>query len=420
MILHYLDLDQLTGSIDGEERQSSQPGSGGEPTIMTSAIAHAQNLIRCRSVTPSEGGALDYLEKELKAVGFTCHRLPFSERGTPDVDNLYARIGDAAPHICFAGHIDVVAPGDEKAWRHPPFAAEIDDQTLYGRGAVDMKGALAAAMSATLLFLLESGGTPKGSISFLITADEEGPAINGTKKAVDWLIARGERPDYCILGECTSEAAVGDTIKIGRRGSLSGELRLRGVQGHVAYPHKARNPLPRLIEVLDRLKSKKLDAGSTHFDPSNFEITSIDTGNQTFNVIPATATARFNVRFNDHHTPDNLKAWIEDQVKAALADTGVDYTLDYEPAAESFMTDAQDFVQKLSAAVEAETHREPILSTGGGTSDARFIKDLCPVVELGLLNGTAHKVDECVSVADLEALTRIYSRFLRAALVEPI
>ncbi len=279
-----------------------------------------------------------------------------------------------------------------------------------------MKGALASALSATLLFLLESGGSPKGSISFLLTADEEGPAINGTKKVVDWLIARGERPDYCVLGECTSEAAVGDTIKIGRRGSLSGELRVRGVQGHVAYPHKARNPLPRLIEAVDRLRSKQLDAGSTHFDPSNFEITSIDTGNRAYNVIPATATARFNVRFNDHHTADNLKAWIEEQVKAALAGTGVDYTLDYEPAAESFMTDAHGFVQKLSAAVEAETHREPILSTGGGTSDARFIKDLCPVVELGLLNGTAHKVDECVSLGDLDMLTRIYTRFLRLAL----
>ncbi len=415
MVLQYLDADHLAGGSGGQERQSSQPAIG-ETTIMTSALAHAQNLIRCRSVTPDEGGALAYLESQLKAVGFACHRLPFSERGTPDVDNLYARIGDGSPHVCFAGHIDVVAPGDEAAWRHQPFAAEIDDGILYGRGAVDMKGALAASLAATLLFLLEGGGAPKGSISFLITADEEGPGINGTKKVVDWLLKRGERPDYCILGECTSEAAVGDTIKIGRRGSLSGELRVRGVQGHVAYPHKARNPLPPLIDALNLLRTKQLDAGSTHFQPSNFEITSINSGNKSYNVIPATATARFNVRFNDHHTSENLKAWIEGQVQAALRDTGVDYTLDYEPASESFMTDPGGFVQKLSAAIEAETHREPLLSTGGGTSDARFIKDLCPVVEVGLLNATAHKVDECVPAADLETLTQIYTRFLRLAL----
>ncbi len=416
MILQYLDLDHFAPGFGGDERQVSQTGVSSKTTIMTSAISHAQKLIRCRSVTPDEGGALSYLESELTAVGFTCHRLPFSERGTPDVDNLYARIGDGPPHVCFAGHTDVVAPGDEAAWRHPPFAAEVDDDLLYGRGAADMKGAIAASLAATLLFLLECEGAPRGSISFLITADEEGPAINGTKKLVDWLIARGERPDYCLLGECTSEAAVGDTVKIGRRGSLSGELRVRGVQGHVAYPHKARNPLPRLIDALNLLKTKQLDAGSTHFQPSNFEITSIDTGNQTYNVIPATATARFNIRFNDHHTADNLKAWIETQVQAALLDTGVDYTLEYGPVADSFMTDPAGFVQKLSAAIEAETQREPILSTAGGTSDARFIKDLCPVVEIGLLNATAHKVDECVPVADLDILTRIYTRFLRLAL----
>jgi succinyl-diaminopimelate desuccinylase len=416
MILQFLDLEQLAGGIGVEERQSGQTANGGEATITTSALAHAKNLIRCRSITPDEGGALSYLEKELTAVGFTCHRLPFSERRTPDVDNLYARIGDGSPHVCFAGHIDVVAPGDENAWRHPPFAAEVDDDTLYGRGAADMKGAVAASLAATLLYLLECGGAPKGSISFLITADEEGPAINGTKKVVDWLIERGERPDYCLLGECTSEAAVGDTIKIGRRGSLSGELRVRGVQGHVAYPHKARNPLPRLIDALNLLKSQQLDAGSTHFQPSNLEITSIDTGNQTYNLIPATATARFNVRFNDHHTGENLKVWIESQVQAALLDSGVGYTLEYGPEAESFMTDPGEFVKMLTAAIEAETQREPILSTGGGTSDARFIKDLCPVAEIGLLSATAHKVDECVSVADLETLTHIYSRFLRLAL----
>ncbi len=279
-----------------------------------------------------------------------------------------------------------------------------------------MKGAVAASLAAAFLFLRECGGLPNGSISFLITADEEGPAINGTRKVVEWLLKRGERPDYCILGECTSEVQVGDTIKIGRRGSLSGSLRVRGVQGHVAYPHKARNPLPYLIDALNLLKTKQLDQGSAHFQPSNFEITSIDTGNLAYNVIPAVATARFNVRFNDQHTSESLKAWIESQVQAALLDTGIDYALEYEPAAESFITDPGRFVQKLSAAIEAETRQQPILSTGGGTSDARFIKDLCPVVEVGLLNATAHKVDECVPLADLDKLTRIYARFLRLAL----
>ncbi len=383
---------------------------------MTSALIHAQNLIRCRSITPEEGGALSYLEKELQLAGFTSHRLRFSERGMPDVDNLYARIGDGAPHVCFAGHTDVVAPGDEKAWKHPPFAAEIHDGILYGRGAVDMKGAVAASLAAALSFLRECGGACEGSISFLITGDEEGPAVNGTRKVVDWLVKRGECPDYCVLGECTSEAQVGDTIKIGRRGSLSGELKVLGVQGHVAYPHKARNPLPLLIDALNLLKTSQLDQGNARFQPSNFEITSIDTGNPAYNVIPATATARFNVRFNDHHTSETLKAWIESHMRAALLETGVDYALEYEPAAESFVTDPGSFVQKLSAAIEAETRQKPVLSTGGGTSDARFIKDLCPVVEVGLLNATAHKVDECVPLADVDRLSRIYARFLRLAL----
>ena len=233
---------------------------------------------------------------------------------------------------------------------------------------------------------------------------------------MDWLAKRGECPDCCILGECTSEAQVGDTIKIGRRGSLSGELKVLGVQGHVAYPHKARNPLPLLIDALNLLKTRQLDQGNAHFQPSNFEITSIDTGNPAYNVIPATAKARFNVRFNDHHTSETLKAWIESQMRAALLETGVDYALEYEPAAESFITDPGSFVQKLSAAIEAETRQKPVLSTGGGTSDARFIKELCPVVEVGLLNATAHKVDECVPLADVDRLSRIYARFLRLAL----
>ncbi len=385
---------------------------------MTNALFHAQNLIRCPSVTPNEGGALRYLERELEAAGFACHRLPFSEAGSPDVDNLYARIGSSSPHICFAGHIDVVPPGDGQAWRYPPFAAETAGGMLYGRGAADMKGAIAASLAAVLPYLRGSKAPFSGSISFLLTADEEGPAINGTRKVVDWLAARGERPDCCILGECTSEAAIGDTIKIGRRGSLCCELKVRGVQGHAAYPDKAKNPLPALINALNLLKSKPLDAGTGHFQPSNLQITSIDTGNPAFNVIPAMATARFNIRFNDRHTGDSLKAWIESQVSAALSGTGIEPALEYGPVADSFVTEPGGFVQKLSAAVKDETGREPGLSTAGGTSDARFIKDLCPVAELGLLNETAHKIDECVALADLEMLTRVYRRFLELVFVE--
>ena len=383
---------------------------------MTDALAHAQNLIRCRSVTPDEGGALSYMEQVLTAAGFTCYRLPFSEEGRASVDNLYARIGDTGPHVCFAGHTDVVPPGDEAAWTHPPFAAEVHNGVLFGRGAADMKGGVAASLAAALQYLRDAAGKPKGSISFLITGDEEGPAINGTKKVVDWLLARGERPDYCLLGECTSEGEIGDTIKIGRRGSLNARLTVRGVQGHVAYPHKAKNPLPGLLDALDALRARALDAGNDHFQPSNFEITSIDTGNKTSNLIPASVTARFNIRFNDQHTSQSLKAWIEEQVTAALLDTGLTFTVEYEPPCESFLTQPGAFVQKLSAAIHAETGREPILSTGGGTSDARFIKDLCSVVECGLLNGTAHKVDENTSVTDLETLARIYTRFLHLTL----
>ncbi len=380
---------------------------------MTDAVRHAQSLIRCRSITPEEGGALRYLERELGTAGFSCHSLTFAEPGTPAVDNLYARIGDGSPHVCFAGHIDVVPPGDEAAWRHPPFAGEIENSILYGRGAVDMKGAVAASVAAALEFLRVKKRPVEGSISFLITADEEGPAVNGTKKIVDWLVARGERPDCCILGECTSEAATGDTIKIGRRGSLCGELTVRGVQGHSAYPAKAKNPLPALIDTLNLLKFKPLDAGSEHFQPSNLQIVSIDTGNPAYNVIPASAKARFNIRFNDLHTSESLKAWIECQVSAGLLDTGIDYSLDFEPAAESFLTEPASFVKRLRAAAHAETGRESMLSTAGGTSDARFIKDLCPVAELGLLNATAHKVDECVPITDIETLTGIYKRFLQ-------
>lgn len=374
----------------------------------------ASNLIRCESVTPREGGALDYLEALLTAAGFCCTRLVFSEPGTPDVDNLYARIGTGSPHVCFAGHTDVVPPGDLSAWTYPPFDARIEDGVLYGRGAADMKGGVAAAAGAALSYLGKvDGRPPAGSISFLITGDEEGPAINGTVKVLGWMRDAGEKPDYCILAECTSEEETGDTIKIGRRGSLSARLDVHGVQGHVAYPHKARNPLPPLLRALEALTREKLDEGAEHFQPSNLEITSIDTGNLTTNLIPASATARFNIRFNNRHSVDGLKRWVTEKIDAALRDAGVRHALHFEAApADCFVTEPGEWVERLVRAVEAETGRRPQFSTAGGTSDARFIKDLCPVVEIGLLNRTAHKVDEHVPVADLERLTRIFERFL--------
>ena len=364
-------------------------------------VAHAQSLIRCKSVTPHEGGALRYLEDELTRAGFTCHRLPFGAPGTPDVDNLYAHIRPAA---ALAGHQDMVPPGDKGQGGGVRCAAD-QNGVLFGRGAADMKGGVAAALAGTLRYLQGNGGRPNGSISFLITTDEEGPAINGTKRWWNGLQpARGERPDCCLLGECTSEDAIGDTVKIDA-GSATTNVTVRGVQGHVAYPHKAKNPLPRLIDALDRLRAQPLNAGNAHFQPSNLEITSIDTGNTTHNLIPASASARFNIRFNDHHTGDKLKAWIEAKFPRHFR---------IRASAMRFPTSqfgklhygARRFIQTLVAAIEAEAQRKPVLSTGGGTSDARFIKDLCPVVEIGLLNGTAHKVDECVSVSDAETLAR--------------
>jgi succinyl-diaminopimelate desuccinylase len=299
-------------------------------------------------------------------------------------------------------------------WRHGPFSADIADGALYGRGAVDMKGGVAASIAAVLEFLSERGNSFGGSISFLITGDEEGPAVNGTAKVVEWLLARGERPDACVLAECTSEDAVGDTSKIRRRVSLSGRLTVRGVQGHVAYPEKSLNPLPKLMDALRALTAAPLDRGTAHFQPSHLEITSIDTGNETPNLIPAAACARFNIRFNDAHTPESLKALLEGRVAAALAGSGASHAFEWEPPAATFVTEPAGFVETLRQAIRERTGIEPVLSTVGGTSDARFIKDLCPVVEVGLRNALAHKVDEHVPLSDLEALTSIYKRFLDA------
>jgi succinyl-diaminopimelate desuccinylase len=379
-------------------------------------IAIARDLLRCPSVTPTEGGALTLLETVLKSAGFTVHRVTFSEPGTADVENLYARIGTGAPHLMFAGHTDVVPPGDPKAWSHAPFSADIDNGVLYGRGAVDMKGAIACKIAATLDYLAANGGRPQknggGSISFLITGDEEGVAINGSPKLLKWAAARGEKFDHCVLGEPGNVAELGDTIKLGRRGSQNGVLVVIGKMGHVAYPHRADNPVRGLVKLMSALMDEPLDKGSHKFDPSNLEFTSIDIGNPTVNLIPDEARARFNIRFNDCHNYVSLKTLVE-QRAAKAAGEKVKWRIEWEPSnADVFYTEPSPFTDVVIGAVAEITGQKPKLSTSGGTSDARFIKDYCPVVEFGLVGTTMHATDERVPVADLTKLTAVYRRIL--------
>ena len=371
-------------------------------------------LIACRSVTPAEGGAQAWMAEVLAGAGFTVERLKFSAAGTPDVDNLFATIGSGAPHLVFAGHSDVVPPGEERRWTHPPFAGETAGGALYGRGAVDMKGGIACFMAAALAKLAEDGSL-NGALSLLITGDEEGPAVNGTVKTLRWALEHGHRFDAALVGEPTSRVKLGDTVKVGRRGSLSGTITASGRQGHAAYPHLADNPLPRLIRVADRLAGLRLDAGSADFEPSNLEITSIDTGNPAFNVIPAEARACFNVRFNDGWTIATLTAHLKAEIDAALEGAAgtARVRLVIEPgASESFLTPSGPLIDSLSRAIGAVAGIFPSPSTGGGTSDARFFKGVCPVVEFGLVGDTMHQVDERVPLSDLTMLTAIYRAFL--------
>ncbi|AWM87964.1 succinyl-diaminopimelate desuccinylase [Microvirga sp. 17 mud 1-3] len=376
-----------------------------------SPVSLAQSLIRCPSVTPAEGGALAYIESVLREAGFAVHRPVFSEPGTPDVENLYARYGTGSPYLLFAGHTDVVPPGDVARWRHDPFGGVIDGGELHGRGAVDMKGGIACMMAAALAFLRERPDFG-GSIGFLITGDEEGPAVNGTVKLLEWAKARGERFDACILGEPTNPERLGDMIKIGRRGSLTGHVTVEGKQGHVAYPHLADNPIPHLMRLLSALIGEPLDHGTEHFDASNLEVTTVDVGNPAANVIPAAARATFNIRFNDRWTPQSLEEELARRLREA-AGNHVRYTLTVEPTnAVAFLTEPNAFVTFIAEAVEAETGIRPKLSTTGGTSDARFIVRDCPVVEFGLVGQTMHQVDERVPVADLDRLAGIYRKLL--------
>jgi succinyl-diaminopimelate desuccinylase len=380
-------------------------------TRLSDPLPLAQELIRCRSVTPQDGGAIAVLERALGALGFTCTRLAFDSAG-PKIENLYARLGSAAPNFCFAGHTDVVPPGDVSLWRFDPFAAKVEDGTLFGRGAADMKSAIAAFTAAVARSAERHGN--RGSISLLITGDEEGPAIDGTARVLDWLKEKGERLDHCIVGEPTSQFAAGDTVKIGRRGSLTGHLRVFGVQGHVGYPERAKNPIPGMAAVIQRLTARKLDQGNAHFQASNLELTTVDVGNPAANVIPAEARATFNIRFNTEQTAEGLEDWINSECRAALAPANLKHEIKFVRGAHPFLTKQGPFTALLDQAITKVTGERPKFSTTGGTSDARFIHHHCPVAEIGLAGTTMHKTDERVSLADLERLTQIYAAILDA------
>jgi succinyl-diaminopimelate desuccinylase len=377
-------------------------------------LALAQALIRCPSVTPNEGGALAWLATQLEPLGFHCHRLTMRDADTPDVDNLYARLGAGSPHLTFAGHTDVVPVGDGSAWTRPPFGGEVSQGVLYGRGAVDMKGGIACFLAATLDYLKSRGGLKRGSLSFLITGDEESVAINGTPKLLAWLKGRGETLDACLVGEPASDEAVGDQIKIGRRGSVNARITVHGKQGHSAYAERAENPIPKLARIIDRLSTTPLDHGTPHFQPSSLEATIVSVPNSATNVIPGFAQANFNIRYNDLYSRPSIEAWVGERCAEAAREVGAQFSLAFEGTGDVFLTKPGPLVDTMRAAIEAVTGRAPLLSTNGGTSDARFIKDFCPVVEVGLRNATAHQVDEHVPVADLATLTAIYRRFIEA------
>jgi succinyl-diaminopimelate desuccinylase len=386
------------------------------PNLRCDPVELAQALIRCPSVTPEEGGALSLLESVLQPAGFACHRLVMCAPGTPDVENLYARLGTVGPHLCFAGHTDVVPVGDTGGWTRPPFAADIVGGVLYGRGAVDMKGAIACFAAAALQQVAAHGGLPRGSLSFLITGDEEGPGINGTPKVLEWMRAHGEAPDACVVGEPTSSEAVGDEIKIGRRGSVTVELTVHGKQGHAAYGHLAENPVPKLARMIDRLSATPLDAGTPNFQPSSVEATVVTVPNSVSNVIPAWARAAFSIRYNDRHTRPGIEAWVRGHCEAVAKELDARFTLAFAGTHEVFLTEPGPLADAACGAARAVTSRAPALTTNGGASDASFIYRHCPVVELGLRNATAHQVDERVPVTDLETLTTIYRRLIESYL----
>lgn len=373
---------------------------------MTDPVQLTVELVRCPSVTPDAGAAIALIEEKLASAGFVTRRA--DRNGVP---NLYARWGTAGPALGFNGHLDVVPAGDEAAWKHPPFGGKLVDGQLWGRGAADMKSAVAAFVAAAIDFVRET--PPQGSVILALTGDEEGVATDGTRAILDWMDAQGERMDHCIVGEPTCRETMGDMLKIGRRGSMTAYLRVHGVAGHAAYPERARNPLPALVRLLDRLASHRLDEGTAHFGPSSLAVTTIDTGNPANNVIPAEARATVNIRYNDAHTSQSLADWIEEEADRVAAEFGVGIAARFDRSGDAFFVEPGKFVDLVAGAVEAETGRRPELSTSGGTSDARFVKDHCPVVEFGLVGATIHQTDERVEVAQIHALKAVYGLILR-------
>jgi succinyl-diaminopimelate desuccinylase len=369
------------------------------------AIDLTRQLIRKPSVTPADAGAMDLVERTLQGLGFACRRMKFG-----DIENLYARYGTASPNLCFAGHTDVVPVGDQAAWSKDAFSAEIVDGVLIGRGAVDMKSAIAAFAAAAAKAI--AAGQVRGSLSFLITGDEEGVATHGTKKVVETLKAEGEVVDHCVVGEPTSSESFGDMVKVGRRGSINAEIEVTGVQGHVAYPHRAANPVPVLVRLLSKLQARVLDDGYPEFQPSNLEVTMIDVPNTATNVIPGHARARLNIRFNPQHTGAALAAWIAGEAEDAAEDTECQVKVTPQISGEAFLTEPGPFTDLVAGAVRDVAGRAPELSTSGGTSDARFIRALCPVVELGLVGKTMHQVDERAPVAEIAQLQAVYERLI--------
>ena len=385
----------------------TKPAAPSAAAALIDPLPLARDLIRCPSVTPEDAGALDVLATALTTLGFDCHRLQFEEPGTATVHNLYARLGDSGPNFCFAGHTDVVPVGS--GWTVDPFAADVVDDHLYGRGAADMKGAI-ACFTAAVARSLKNSGQPGGSVSLLITGDEEGPAINGTKKVLDWLTDRGEVLDACLVGEPTNPTHLGEMIKIGRRGSLNGKITVYGIQGHAAYPHLADNPITTLLRLLTALTADPLDSGTATFQPSTLTLTSVDVGNDATNIIPAEARAAFNIRFNDDHSGESLTAWLNKTLSQAA--DGAEFELDIQISGESFVTPPGPLSEIVSQAVTKVTGKTPELSTSGGTSDARFIRAACPVCEFGMIGQTMHKADERASIRDLEDLTEIYRHII--------
>jgi succinyl-diaminopimelate desuccinylase len=375
-----------------------------------------RDLIRCESVTPHEGGALDYVQARLTELGFRCWRKLFTEPGTPDVDNLYARLGDGPRHLAFAGHTDVVPPGDLSLWSHPPFAGKKTDGAIYGRGASDMKGAIAAFMSAVAGYLEKTKLPATASVSLIITGDEEGPSVNGTEKLLQWMQSENHIPSLCIVGEPTNPRRLGEMLKIGRRGYVNGAITVKGKSGHTAYAHLAKNPIPAMAKVITAFNTLVLDKGNASFQPSNFEWTTVDVGNTADNVVPGAAKAQFNIRFNNEHTRNSLYEKYRNLLTATLEGAGVEAEITMDRGAEAFMTEPSADVELFEKTVRAVTGETPERSTTGGTSDARFIRTYAPVFEFGLTNATIHQIDEQATCADIENLSAIYNKFIEAYL----